>query len=146
MLKMNRTTEYALIALRYMSARSEAVTAREIAERFGLPSEITAKTLQRLKDLELIRSIQGARGGYVLGRSLSDVTLSEFLTKVEGGAAMVQCASPPPVETPNAHGAQVSSHRGCEFESRCEIQSFLGGVQSKVLGVLDGIRLSEVLR
>ncbi len=144
MLKMNRTTEYALIALRYMSARSEAVTAREIAERFGLPAEITAKTLQRLKDQGLIRSIQGARGGYVLGRPLSEVTLSEFLTRVEGGPAMVQCSSSATADA-SVGGAPSSAHRGCEFESRCEIQSFLGGVQSKVLGVLDGIRLSEVL-
>ena len=68
MIRLNRTTEYGLMALRYISNKRRRAggpeswaSAREIADTYGLPFEITAKTLQRLKDLELIQSAQGAR-------------------------------------------------------------------------------------
>ena len=73
MIKLNRTTEYGLMALRHMSRKQASggvTSAREVADSYGLPFEITAKTLQRLRDTGLIQSAQGARGGYTLQRSL----------------------------------------------------------------------------
>src|SRR6185437_15556598 len=64
MIKLNRTTEYGLMALRHMNQKSKAgpelTSAREVADVFGLPFEITAKTLQRMKEIGLIHSSQGA--------------------------------------------------------------------------------------
>ena len=56
MLKFNRTTEYGLIALRHLSQRQadDASSAREIADLYGLPFDILAKTLQRLKESGMI--------------------------------------------------------------------------------------------
>src|ERR1051325_2246654 len=96
MIKINRTTEYGLMALRHMSRKREATevtSAREIADSYGLPFEITAKTLQRLKDTGLIQSAHGARGGYTLHRPLSEVSLAEFLELMEGPQSVVTCVS-----------------------------------------------------
>ena len=87
MIRFNRTTEYGLIALRHMSRQeiqTRVSSAREISEAYGLPFEITAKTLLKLKDGGLIESAQGSRGGYTIRRSLKDVTLAEFLNFMEG--------------------------------------------------------------
>ncbi len=142
MIRMNRTTEYALLALKYMSARAgstgcvQMTSAREIAERYGLPFEITAKTLQRLKDLGFIESAHGSRGGYLVKRALEEVTLTEFLSSMEGVQAVVSCVSTSP---------ETASGPRCEYLERCEIQSFMGEVNGKVLSVLSGIRLSELM-
>jgi len=130
MIRLNRSTEYALIALRYIQkSESGKASAREISDRFGLPFEITAKTLQRLKDLDWIRSTQGARGGYTLGKDLSRVTLAEFLDKMEGPQAVVGCC-----ESPGA----------CEYLGQCEIRGPMKRLNSRVRGFLEGIRLSEL--
>ncbi len=139
MIKLNRTTEYGLIALRHMSRKSGgAVTsAREIADTYGLPFEITAKTLQRLKDTGLIQSVQGARGGYALKKSLDEVTLADFLREMEGPQAVVACAS---IES----GPGVSGHAcDCEYDSKCQIGPAMKNLNNKVLQFLSGIRLSE---
>jgi Rrf2 family protein len=142
MIRMNRTTEYALLALKYMSGRAtgtgvvQMTSAREIAERYGLPFEITAKTLQRLKDLGFIESAHGSRGGYLVKRALEEVTLTEFLSSMEGTQAVVACVS--------ANADEPGTPR-CEYLERCEIQSFMGEVNGKVLSVLSGIRLSELV-
>ena len=66
MIKLNRTTEYGLMALRHMSRKraldpSELTSAREVSPIFlDLPFEITAKTLQRMRDTGLIQSLRKA--------------------------------------------------------------------------------------
>jgi len=138
MIKLNRTTEYGLIALRHISRKhlanpKEVTSAREISSSYGLPFEITAKTLQRLKDSGLIQSAHGARGGYTLQRSLRDVSLAEFLELMEGPQSVVVCAASPD------HGAS-----GCEYDGRCEIKHLMGQLNARVFSFLSGIQLAEV--
>src|SRR4051794_6763963 len=96
MIKLNKTSEYGLIALRHMSRKmasdpSSVTSAREISDQYGFPFEITAKTLQRLRDSGLIQSAHGARGGYSLQKSLYQVSLAEFLEAMEGPQSIVSC-------------------------------------------------------
>jgi Rrf2 family protein len=135
MIRLNRTTEYGLVALRHMSRKSnlDVTSAREIADHYGFPFEITAKTLQRLRDTGLIDSAQGARGGYTLQRPLSQVTLAEFLELMEGPQAVVACTS-----------ASSHSASSCDYGTRCEIKSLMNGLNQKVMQFLSGIRLAEL--
>ena len=142
MFKINRTTEYGLIALQHMSRKhstpteATAVTsAREVADSYGLPFEITAKTLQRLKDTGVIQSAQGARGGYALKRQLDDITLAEFLSLMEGPQSVVVCAS---------SGSPTASCQ-CEYERNCEIKLLMHNLNSRVFRFLTEIRLSELI-
>lgn len=138
MIRLNRTTEYGLIALRHMSRKSvsrQLTSAREISDCYGLPFEITAKTLLRLKDAGLIQSEQGARGGYSLQRSLDSVTLAEFLELMEGRPAIVPCSA--------AAGAS-DAPTDCEYHNRCEIKGVMGHLNSRVFEFLAGIRLAEL--
>ncbi|MGK5082469.1 Rrf2 family transcriptional regulator [Bdellovibrionota bacterium FG-1] len=144
MIKLNRTTEYGLMALRHMNRKraaagvgelSEVTSAREISDSYGLPFEITAKTLQRLKDTGLIQSAQGARGGYTLSRSLADINVAEFLALMEGPQSVVACAgsiSPDPV------------HSTCAYKGRCEIKHMMNDLNSRLSGFLAGISLIEL--
>lgn len=151
MIKLNRTTEYGLMALRHMSRKGTEVTsAREIADSYGLPFEITAKTLQRLRDAGLIQSAQGARGGYTLQRPLNDLNLSEFLRLMEGPQSVVACAGVM-ASASITPGAAVQDVRevmtvssGCEYHGRCEIKHLMSDLNVRILGFLSGIRLSEL--
>ena len=134
MLKLNRTTEYGLIALRHMSRKTDQVTsAREVSDQYGFPFEITAKTLQRLRDSGLIASAQGSRGGYTLKRALSEVTLAEFLELMEGPLGVVACTA-----------GHEESAGPCEYHGKCEMKGIMSGLNSRVLRFLAGIRLEEL--
>src|SRR3954447_17323232 len=122
MIKLNRTTEYGLMALKHMSRKcaptgNVVTSAREVADTYGLPFEITAKTLQRLKDTGLIQSAQGARGGYTLQRPLGEVNVAEFLSLMEGPQSVVACAG----SLANPDGSAVAAEApesGCEYRGR----------------------------
>jgi Rrf2 family protein len=139
MIKLNRTTEYGLMALRHMSRKrasaepAEFTSAREVSDLYGLPFEITAKTLQRMRDTGLIQSAQGARGGYTLERSLREITLAEFLEMMEGPQSVVACA-----------GAKKEDAPICEYKTKCDMSSLLGNLNSRFISFLSGIRLAEL--
>jgi Rrf2 family protein len=133
MIKLNRTTEYGLMALRHMSRKQSSASAREISDAYGLPFEITAKTLQRLKDTGLIQSVQGARGGYTVAKDLSTVDLVQFLEFMEGAQSVVACQT--------AGG----SAEDCQYKPRCDIKHLLGHLNLRVLRFLSSIRLSELV-
>jgi Rrf2 family protein len=139
MIRINRTTEYGLLALRYMNQKRRredrgVTSAREIADHFGIPFEITAKTLQRLRDAGLIQSEQGARGGYTLKRSLDSVSLAEFLQRLEGPQSVVVCTS----------RKQTQTNCGCEYHKTCEIKGFMQELNERITGFLNNIHLSEL--
>ena len=144
MIKLNRTTEYGLMALRHMNQKSkdgsEFTSAREVADAFGLPFEITAKTLQRMKETGLIQSAQGARGGYILQRKLEEITLAEFLEMMEGPQGVVACSSHAPVADVKADDNAC----GCAYHGKCEIRGLMSNLNTKVRSFLSGIRLTDL--
>ncbi|MEK6705757.1 MAG: Rrf2 family transcriptional regulator [Bdellovibrionota bacterium] len=139
MIRINRTTEYGLIALQHMSRKplNGITSAREIADCYGLPFEITAKTLQRLKDTDLIESAQGAKGGYILKRPLLDITLAKFLELMEGKQSLVACCDRPMESEMHRHGS-------CGYRTKCEISIGMKSLNAKVLNLLNGICLAEL--
>jgi Rrf2 family protein len=142
MIRLNRTTEYGLMALRHMSKKCSKTlpgspeswtSAREISDCYGLPFEITAKTLQRLKESGIVQSTHGAKGGYTLQRSLSEVSLAEFLEVMEGPQGVVSCS-----------GEDEHSTTECEYGTHCEIKSFMSRLNSRLSNFLSGIQLIEL--
>ena len=135
MLRLNRTTEYALIALRYIQQKKsdDFTSAREIAVRFDLPFEILAKTLQKLKESGFIQASYGTKGGYVFKANLSQTTLFEFLNLMEGCTNVVCCIT------------SERSPKDCNYMSRCNIQPAMGRLNDRFQAFLNQITLEELL-
>jgi Rrf2 family protein len=145
MVKINRVTEYGLIALRHMSRKRageprSVTSAREIADHYQLPFEITAKMLQRLRDHGLIESAQGARGGYTLSCELEAISLARFLQMMEGGPGVVNCAEARDEKPADSEKSACA----CDYEAHCEIKGAMSMLNRRVWDFLDGIRLSEL--
>lgn len=135
MFKLNRTTEYGLMALSYIRMKShpERVSAREIATHYGLPFEILAKTLQRLKEQKVIESTHGTRGGYELSRDLNQMSLAEFLEIMEGPVGLVSCNVSDP------------SHHNCEYKSHCSIRPSMKKLNERLAQFLQQISVGELI-
>lgn len=139
MLKLNRTTEYGLIALTYIRSKrdGELTSAREIAYHFDLPFEILAKTLQRLKEQGVISSTYGTRGGYVLSRDLSSLDLAEFLKMMEGPVSVVACQSKEDSKKKDAC---------CGYRGSCNIHGMMSNLNGKLYDFLHQISVEEITR
>jgi DNA-binding IscR family transcriptional regulator len=61
MIRLSKRVEYGLIAIRHIATKpaGEIVTAKEIADTYGIPYELLSKVLQKLTKSGLISSHPG---------------------------------------------------------------------------------------
>jgi Rrf2 family transcriptional regulator, cysteine metabolism repressor len=88
-LKISQKGLYALQAITTLGHRygSGAVKIREIAIENDLPEKFLELILLEMKNARIVESIRGARGGYQLRRSPSEIALSEIIRLVDGPLA-----------------------------------------------------------
>ena len=130
MLKLTRKLEYSLIALSHMQKKdeNELSTTKEIAEKFVIPQEILAKTLQQLSKLELIHAVQGPYGGYKVVESLDKLSFLEFIEKMEGPQGLVGC----------------TTDTDCSLMDACNIRQPIKIINKNLKTMFNNILLSEI--
>ena len=98
---ISKRSKYGLKALVYMACSPEKkFSVKEISEREDIPKRYLEQIFSSLKKSELIVSIKGAQGGYLLARSAKEISVSDVLRTLEdtqesGGYA---CCSPEDIE------------------------------------------------
>jgi Rrf2 family protein len=132
LLKINRKTEYALLALRYLhgTKSASATSVREIAAYYDMPEMIVSKVLQRLKRGNLVDSQKGAMGGYRASRPLTDVRLMDLLVLFEEQTSLVDCI--PSVDACD-----------CKQSAHCDIQVPLTILHRTLLQFMEQISLAD---
>jgi len=136
-LRLNKKTEYALLALRQLASVSgpsgppgpDLVTARAIAQRYNIPEMLLAKVLQRLKRHGLVAAAKGSGGGYRLARPLTEVPLLTVLALFDGEATLVQCQE---------------THGDCQQLAACDIRGPLAVLARAVLEPLERMTLADL--
>lgn len=133
MLKLTKKTDYALMAINYMSCQGEDFIAntRTISEIYSIPLELLAKILQRLAKKGIIVSQNGPKGGYALAKEPSLITVGEVIRAIEGPVRIVRC------------------HEGeniCLQTERCTVRSPLRKIEGKIIELLDEITIDQMYK
>jgi Rrf2 family transcriptional regulator, nitric oxide-sensitive transcriptional repressor len=132
--RLNRKVEYALMGLKIMAHKrqGELTSAKEIVDTTGSPFDATARVLQQMAQKGILRSEQGAHGGYIVIRDLARVSLYELMEIIMGPMAVAKC---------------VSGEDGdCDLKARCNIVSPVSVLNRKVVEFYQGLSVAELLR
>ncbi|TDO94227.1 BadM/Rrf2 family transcriptional regulator [Halanaerobium saccharolyticum] len=80
---------YALRALvdLAVNANDSALPLREISERQNISERYLEQIFARLKKANLIKSVRGAHGGYLLTRPPEEITVKDIMQVIEGRLA-----------------------------------------------------------
>lgn len=130
MLRFTKRADYGLMAIHYIAVHDEVgtVSAKRIAEEFAIPPELLAKILQRLAKRRLITSQNGPKGGYVLARLPSEISVGQVVRALEGPINIVSCFD----------------HGGCPQEERCNLRRPVQKIQAAISQMLDSMSLAEL--
>ncbi len=95
MIKLSTTCRYATRILIYLAAREDEHPAsrREIALAEDITPAYIEQVLSSLKAAGLIRSIRGAKGGFLLGKPADSISVADVVEATEGSIALVPCLS-----------------------------------------------------
>ncbi|MBD2194923.1 MULTISPECIES: RrF2 family transcriptional regulator [Calothrix] len=86
-MEISNKSEYALLALLELASRyssGESLQIRQMAVLQDIPNRYLEQLLATLRRGGLIKSIRGAKGGYVLAREPRKITLLEAWSCIEG--------------------------------------------------------------
>ena len=131
MLRFTKRADYGLMAIHFIASHGEdgAVSAKRIAEEFHIPQERLAKILQRLAKKKLITSHNGPKGGYVLTRRPTEITVGQVVRALEGPLSVVSC---------------MTDHDDCPQFARCNLRGPVQKIQVSITHVLDSMTLAEL--
>ena len=91
MLKLSKLTDYAVVVLVRLASGDLVQTSPCIAQATGVPEPTVAKVLKALAGSGLVASQRGARGGYRLARTLSDIPVADVIAAIDGPIALTAC-------------------------------------------------------
>jgi len=74
-------------------AGEDPIPLAEIAAHDGLPLAYLEHLVARLRKAGLVDSRRGSRGGYMLARPSSEITMAEVVEALEGSIAPIECIS-----------------------------------------------------
>jgi Rrf2 family protein len=118
------------MAIHYIAIHDDlgAVSAKRIAEEFSIPQELMAKILQRLAKERLIVSHNGPKGGYVLTRRPTEISVGEVIRALEGPISIVSCRE----------------DDECPQMERCSLRQPVKKIQAAITQMLDTMSLAEL--
>ncbi len=90
---VTRETDYAVRTVIYLAReRDRNANATEIAQVMHIPKSFLAKILQRLVRHHILQSMRGVKGGFMLAKKPSEITLLAVMEAIQGPAGINVCA------------------------------------------------------
>jgi Rrf2 family protein len=134
MLELSRKSDYALRAVIYLARIPPERYGRvsEIAKAKGIPQAFLAQILPLLANRGVVKSQQGAHGGYALARPPAEITFLEVIECVEGPLRLNKCVE--------------GSHDDCSILDSCEMQHVWSQAQDQMIAFLRSVTMSDMLR
>lgn len=120
------------MALKFLAEHGDttSLSAKDIAEAYGIPPQLLAKILQRLTKAGLLRSHAGMNGGYALSKDARDISAFEVIHAIDGPFFLMSC---------------VKGVESCDLHDSCTIKEPLARVNESIAEVLRKIRISDLV-
>lgn len=131
MLKLTKKADYGLIALKHLTTvRPRSASAKEIADRYGIPVPVLSKVLQKLARSGFLASEHGTNGGYRLSGDPHQISALDVVRSIDGPIFLTSCFTEDGEE--------------CEHLDRCNIRDPLRRVHEGILNLLAGLSMAEL--
>ena len=132
-MKIGTRARYAVTAIIDLARHShgEPVSLSAIAARQGISLNYLEQIFCQLRQHNLITSVRGAAGGYLLGRGASDITMADVMLAMGEPLHATRC--------------MPFSTRGCAPSgARCTTHTLWENLGHRIYGYLNSITLSDM--
>lgn len=133
-MKLSTKGRYGLRALIDLAQYSETepVSISSISARQGISERYLEQLMALLKKADLVKSIRGAGGGYVLTREKKDISVGDVLRALEGNLEPVECSG-------------FLTEEGCEAAGGCVTKYVWQRINESINRTVDEIKLDQLV-
>lgn len=129
-MRFNKTTEYALRVFAYMANnRTKLYRADEIHNHLGIPPRYLKRLLTQLSKTDLLVSVQGNKGGYLLKKDSGEITLYEIIKATENSNEKNRC---------------FFGFKECQFGKKCHMHNKWVTISESIENLLKSTSLSDL--
>lgn len=108
------------------------ISIKEIAEKQNFSDSYMEQLFSTLKTAGLVKSLRGARGGYVLARSPDEITVGEIIRALEGPIEIAECVN-------------GNHHFDCKKSPECMTKGLWEEIRDSINSVIDNRSLQDLL-
>lgn len=129
-MRLLASTDFALrVLMRLGEDPARHRSTETLAAEIGVPRNHLHKIVQALAEAGLVRTLRGARGGVLLAREPSAISLGVVVRRLEEGQALVECFR--------------SDGGACCMAADCRLRGVLWRAREAFLAVLDATTLAD---
>lgn len=123
---------YAMRLMTYIAGLpDQKVALRTVSEAEGISLKYLEQLAHDLVQNDLLKSVRGHGGGYLLARNAADIKAGDVLRAVEGSTAPVACAA-------------LEDGGVCPREKMCSTVDFWAGLDRVIEDYVDGVTLADL--
>jgi len=130
MLRLSKFADYGTQVMAYMAKDRAVHSASEVSATLGIAIPTVSKILKMLVRENLVASSLGAKGGYMLARDPSEISLAEIINAMDGPISITECSS---------------TTTSCERESTCSTRSNWQGINHIIHDALNKVNLAQMI-
>jgi len=131
MLRISKLTDYGTLIVTHMASEPDRViSATELADALGLGLATVSKVLKALSRQGLVLSQRGTRGGYVLSRPPTQISVADIIDALE--------------EQPFGLTECSASSGVCNLETGCRIRDSWMRINTVVRQALQTVSIAEM--
>ena len=133
-MKLSTKGRYGLSAMIDLAVYSEneAVSLNSIAERQHISEGYLEQLMAKLKKAEIVKSIRGAGGGYILGKDMHEISVGDVLRALEGSLDPVECSG-------------LSAEEGCSASENCVTKYVWQKINDSINQTVDSIMINTLV-
>lgn len=129
---MSKLTDYAMVILAEIARHpKERMSASTLSGLTHLPEPTVSKILKLLNKADILKSMRGAAGGYLLNEKPEDLSLERVITAMEGPIALVSCVS--------------TEEDPCAIEHSCQMKGCWSPVNDAFRQALNNVTLRQLM-
>lgn len=114
-----------------INSKENPVSIKDIADREEISVKYLEKLMNTLKKAELIDSVRGAKGGYILTRDTSQISIGEILRALEGNLNPVDC--------------KLLVEENCVVEDDCVMKFVWNRISEGINRAVDSMTLKDLV-
>ncbi len=130
-MKLSTRSRYGIRAMLALATHlgADPMMTKDIAEKQNLPGTYLEQLMLILRKSGLVNATRGAKGGYVLARSATDITIAQVVEALEGNIDIADCADVPSC---------------CLDANACALKDLFTRANRALFDVFDGITLRQL--
>ena len=137
-MKLSTKSTYGLRAMVNIAMAKDkgAVSINEIAAAEGISGVYLEQLLNKLRRKDLVKSVRGPSGGYILSRKPSAITVGDIVKILEGTITPVDCAS-------GREGWKVGA---CQRKNTCVAKTVWAKLAKAIDDCLESVTLADLCK